>query len=351
MSGVATSPPSPILQRGARGELVWLVIGALVVAALYWYFGAAELVAALGRPRLGYLAAYFALALLALLGYGLRWWMVTRALAASPSLPRLMSARLAGDAVGALVPLARLAGEPVRVMLTAKDTETTRATAAVTLDRTLEWLGNMVCAITYVSIFWLTQRHGSFGGAPLVFIGGMVMLLVSLAIPLMLLRRGNHPLAPLYRWGRPADRPPSEWRRRVEETERHLARFCQLHPRSFFRGLLLSFAIEGTIVAEYHCLLLAFGIDVALPTLLLVLVGSGLSQAVPTPGSLGALEATQVGVLAFAGGQAALGFVIGIVLRLHETFWMGLGLLVLLGHGATFARWRRARGVRPSAAS
>jgi uncharacterized membrane protein YbhN (UPF0104 family) len=128
----------------------------------------------------------------------------------------------------------------------------------------------------------------------------------------------------------------------LRNTEEHLVRFFREHPGVFVRGLLLSLLVEAVIVAEYHFLLSAFAVDVRLPVLLLVLLGSGLAHVVPSPAGLGALEASQVAVLGLAQGAPADGLVVGIVLRLHETLWIVAGLTVLAWSGF-------ARGVlRPS---
>ena len=42
--------------------------------------------------------------------------------------------------------------------------------------------------------------------------------------------------------------------------------------------------------------------------------------------------------LGMATGQPGLGFVVGFVLRLHETVWTGIGLVVLPFYGAGLAR-------------
>ncbi len=336
-----------LFPKGVRNEVALLALGAAILAVLFWSFGNAGLVESLIRPRIGPLLAYLALAAVVLLGYSVRWGLVARALGAAPPLSRLVSARLAGDAVGTLIPSGQLAGEPVRMaLISAAGVEGTRAVAAVTLDRILEWLGNMVCAITYVTIFWLAHRDAHTSGIPLLYLGGMLLLLLTLVVPLLLMRRGDHPLTALHRRWRATAPDAGSWRARLEETEHHLVSFCQRHPRTFVQCLLLSLTVEAVMIVEYHCLLEAFAVDVTVPTLLLVLIGSGISRAAPTPAALGALEATQVGIASMAGDGAALGFTIGLILRLHETVWMALGLIVFLGQGTALMRvYRLRRGV------
>jgi len=131
------------------------------------------------------------------------------------------------------------------------------------------------------------------------------------------------------------------WADALRRTEDHLAGFFRDHSANFVLGLVASLLIEGVVIAEYHFLLVAFGVRLNLPTLLMALVTSGLARAAPTPAGLGALEAGQVTLLEVSAGQGELGFVVGIVMRLHETLWAGVGLAMLFPHGVSLSKARR----------
>lgn len=328
------------MSRTLHGML--LVLALAVLGALFWRFGTDELLLALHRAAPTRLAVYLALGVLVVVGYCLRWQAVTRALGAPVALAQLIGARLAGDAVGNLVPSGKLAGEAVRVaLLFGAGGSGTKASAGVAVDRVIETIANMICFVGYVAVF--ATAHAS-GGSPRtagVAIATMVLLLLTAAIPLVMLARGVRPLAPLYRPSVRERLPRAgRWLPTVRRFEDHLLGFFQQHTAVFVVGLLGSLLIEGVIIVEYRVLLSAFGVVVDLPTLLLVLVGSGLARVVPTPSGLGALEAVQVGVLALAGDRAETGFVVGLAIRLHETFWIAVGLLVLLAQRKGLSRIR-----------
>src|SRR6185295_5777631 len=97
--------------------LLRLLGGLAMIALLLWWFGTAGLAEAIGHLRPLYLCVYLLLAVAVLVGYSLRWRLVARAVGRTPSLARLVATRLAGDAIGGLVPSAKLAGEPVRIAL------------------------------------------------------------------------------------------------------------------------------------------------------------------------------------------------------------------------------------------
>ena len=130
------------------------------------------------------------------------------------------------------------------------------------------------------------------------------------------------------------------WMDGLRKIEDHLVRFFREHPRAFLLGVLGSLPIEAVTLLQYHALLAAFGVALDLPDAVLVLLGSGVARAVPAPAALGALEATQVALVGAASGRPELGFVVGVILRLHETLLLALGLVALSYQGVSLARLR-----------
>lgn len=328
-----------------------LVIGLGALVLMCWRFGLAELVTALGHASRGYLLIYFCAACAVRFGYSWRWCVVARALGESLPLARFVPARMAGDALGALFP-GRIGGDPLRAAFVySRGVGGTHASAGVAIDRVMELIGNTLCAVAYVTVFSFAHRSGSAHRAAEILITTMLLLLLALVIPLIMLRYGHQPLAPLYWCAARAGLPRlRRWSTALRETESHLMLFFGAHPGTFIWGLLASLVIEGLIIVEYHFLLASFGLVLDLPTLLMVLVAGGLAQAVPTPGGVGALEASQVTLLAVVAGRPDVGFVVGMVLRLHETLWLALGLAALSLQGVSLARLRSLASAGSAAA-
>jgi uncharacterized membrane protein YbhN (UPF0104 family) len=316
------------------------VAGAGLFAALAYRF-AAELPSSLGRFDPVYALLYLVAAGVVVTAHARRWQVVARALSASLPLMRLIAARLAGEAAAALVPSGKVFGDPVRIALVYGDgLPGPAAGAGVALDRLLEVIGNILAATVYVAVF-MSFHRGSTGGPMVELLAALLLLLPALGLPVVLLWRGRRPLAPLY-W-LVQRRRGAGWRRAVaaaRATEDQLLLFFTQHPRTFLAGIGVSLLIEGLVIIEYQFLLRAFGVSLPLPTLLMALVFSGLSRAVPTPVGLGALEASQVAALAMAGETAAAGFLVGLIMRLHETLLMAAGLGVCFARGLSFARLR-----------
>ena len=74
----------------------------------------------------------------------------------------------------------------------------------------------------------------------------------------------------------------------------------------------------------------------------ILVLGGGMANVAPIPGGLGALEAAQVAIVGAAAGQPEVGFVVGVIVRLHTTLLLALGLGALTYQGVSLARLRLA---------
>jgi uncharacterized protein (TIRG00374 family) len=283
---------------------------------------------------------YFALAALVVVSHAWRWRMVAVALGGEAPLWRFVAARLAGDAVGTAVPSARVGGDPVRVALLYGGGASGRgreAFAGVSVDRVLETIGNTICTLVYVFAF--VHSGPPAAGRGTIWIAGVMLLaLAAFAAHLTAIARAHAPFRRLFGTAE-EQRAGLAGRLRglLVRIEEQLAEILRAHRQRFLAGIAAALLTQGLVVLMYVQLLDAFGIALPLPVLLMAFVASGFARAAPTPGGLGALEAAQVGVLSLSGSSAELGFVVGIVMRLHDTIWSVIGAGVLLLRGA---KWR-----------
>jgi uncharacterized membrane protein YbhN (UPF0104 family) len=207
-----------------------------------------------------------------------------------------------------------------------------QAIASVVMDRMLDLTASSILGPAYVMVFFLANDV-SAGAEPWV-IGGMIVCFAALAGFYLHSYRGAALISLLARRG---------WfpqaRASLESIDRQLTAF--LRSRTFLVALALSFLAEGLIIAELWTLAAAFSWPMSLSTLVGVTVGMGIAQLVPIPAAIGSLEATEVGVLTLAGGSASLGLAVGLAVRVRETLWILVGLVVLYIEGLS---WRSFRG-------
>ena len=314
-----------------------LLAGVATLAALGWWFGVGGVVTALRAASPAGLLVYLALSIVVLLLQAGRWALVSAAVGGATPFARLVAARLAGDGVASLLPLARVSGDPLRAVLARTgDTRLSVATAGVAIDRLLELVGNLLAVVAYVGVFSLATVGGTSARTSLALGAAVMVPLALMAALVVRLARGSRPLAPLYgprarRW-LPRHGHWLDGLRRVEE---HLATFFRAHHAACVVGLLASVLIEIVVIFQYRALLGAFGVDLALPALLMVLLGGGVARALPTPAALGTLEAVQVLAVGASTGRADLGFVVGVIVRLHETLLILVGLATLAALGVS----------------
>lgn len=325
---------STLFARRASSWSSWayLVAGIAAVVVLFWQFGFDELADALSRADGPLLMAAFGVGVCARLGYAWRWRLCARAFGIEAPLSRIIAARLAGDAVGIIIPAGKIGGDPLRIaLLRSPQDKATSTAASVALDRVMEWIGNTCCAMAGVTIFALTRTAVLDRTTEwLMFV--LILLLAMLITPLGMMRAGLRPLGPLHALELRSARL-RRWLELAHETETSLIEFFRSHPLTFTLGTLVSLLIEAVLVVEYNLLLGAFGIHLGWPTVMMAIITGGLARGVPVPAGLGVLEASEVGLLALTSGDAGLGFVVGIVFRFHEVCWATIGFAALATHG------------------
>jgi uncharacterized protein (TIRG00374 family) len=333
-----------------RLNLMLLGGGVAVLTLLYRHYGVAPVAAALSRLRPGTLLAYVVVACAVRAAYSLRWSLMATRLGPVPSFWRFVSARLAGDAVGTLMPLGRVGGDPLRVaMLYGEGVGGRYAGAGVVIDRVLEVIGNSVAALAYIALLAVAHTLGTGARATGLVVGALLLSIGGLGVLLMQLRVGQRPLTRLCVAVGLRGAGGGRWLEVLRRTEDDVGRVCAEQPGLLAWGVAGSLLIEAVIVLEYLLLFGTFGVWLDISTLVMVLVATGLVRAVPVPASVGTLEASQVALLAAAHGQPELGLIVGTVLRLHETLWIVAGLAALSTRGVSLARLRAVSSSRAPA--
>jgi len=321
---------------------VTLLAGCALLVGLYWRLGLRPVWAALADVHPSILLVYLAAAVVVRLGYSLRWRLVAQHLGPVPPLSAFVAARLAGDAISSLAPVGRVGGDPVRIgLLYGEGVGGTQASAGVVIDRIIEVLGNSVAVVAYVTVCAVAYAGVPGGHTALAVLGALVLPVGALLVLLVQWHHATRPLAaitgaiglllrPRFARGLVA----------VRQTEDDLVRVCSTHPAVLLWGLAASVLIEVIVVVEHYSLFRAFGLSLDLPTLLVVIMATGLSRAAPVPAGVGTMEATQVAVVTAISGRPDLGLVVATLLRLHETFWLAVGVVALSFQGVSIARVR-----------
>ncbi len=318
-----------------------LVVGGAALAWVLQRFGAPAF-ALLTRSPSPVLLALFLLSVVAGVG-GLawRWRMLLVALGSAPGLGSLLAYRAAGQSVSAVVPSARLGGEPVRVyLLTRARVTPASAIASVVVDRTLEMGGGAVFALLFASL--LVQRGVPALQGALVSVSlGAVAFAAGIGITVRRLGQGDGLVRTVARaTGLDRLRAVRGQLATLTAAETAVATLVE-QPRLLARAFGVGVVANLVVLLEYALLLAAFGLPAGPLAVVAAIFATGAAHALPVPVAVGTLEGAQMFLFGVLGYPPEVGLAVGLAVRLRELVWMLPGLIYLVGRGMVGAILRQ----------
>jgi len=260
----------------------------------------------------------------------MRWWIIVRA--QNPRVPfyPLLGYRLAAYGLSYFTPGPLVGGEPLQIIYLQKHHGLTyaRATAAVIMDKLLEFLANfLMIALGIYAIF----RVGLLsGGLALGSLAPLVVLLFWPLVHILLLYRGRYPLAALLRI-LPARLSAPKLVRLLVVSEHMAGIFTRHHLGVLLAALAVSLLSWIMMLVEYGLMLTFLHVHLDFWQTLAALASLQLSFLMPLPAGLGALEASQVLVMTMFGYSAAIGISLSLLVRARDILLGGFGLLLAGG--------------------
>jgi glycosyltransferase 2 family protein len=256
--------------------------------------------------------------------FSIRWWLILRAQGYRLPYLSLVGYRLAGFSLAYFTPGPQFGGEPLQVYLSRSRHSLPDgvAIAAVALDKLLELMVNFTFLIMGIAI---TIQSGLLGDLAIDQVLGLaVALLVLPGGYLLALWAGWQPLTIL------SQRLPG-WAHRsiphiIIEAEAQVTSFCRQHPGAILLAVLLSLVVWAGMILEYWLMLHFLGLELSLAQTVSALTAARLAFLAPTPGGLGALEASQIFALQVLGFSPALGLSVTFLIRARDLIIGGLGM-------------------------
>jgi hypothetical protein len=321
-------------------ELACLALGLGLLGVTLWQIGLAPLVGDLRILGWG-LGAVLLVETLNVLFNTWGWGFAFPAGERTVSNRRLVAARLAGDGVNYLTPSATVGGELLRVRLLGPAVPIGLRWASVAVAK----LGQTVAQAVFVLLGLALVLPALVAVSPSAawLLGGGAAVLVTVALAWLVGRglwvtlEGLCRRLGFYAW------VPSAWAGPGRDLDAVLARLG--HGR-----LILSLAcfVAGWAVgaAEIYVILAWLGGPVDWQTALAVETGSVVIDGILffVPGKVGTQEGGKVLLFALLGQNPARGLTVGVVRRVRELTYAGLGLLALGALTARSAWVRRAAG-------
>lgn len=259
-----------------------------------------------------------------------RWWIIVRAdNRGVPFLP-LVGYRLSAFGVSYFTPGPQVGGEPLQVIYLQKNYGLTfaRATAAVIMDKLLEFLVNFILLAVGAWAVFQVGLISDNGGMPVLSLIGLAFLLMWPLIHIILLYHGQFPISAILRW-QPFIQQRTKYIRLIIVSERMAAAFCQRHFGAMMWAIGASFLSVAGIVAEYVLMVEFLGMGLSAVQVFAALTALQLAFLMPLPGGLGALEASQVFALGAFGQPASAAISLTLLQRARDILNGGLGLLLV----------------------
>ncbi len=314
--------------------LPWL----LAVALLIWVLRAVPLVdtwAALQKLRWSQIMLLIGLNGLILLLLNGRWWIILHGHGQHIPFFALFGYRMATFGVSYFTPGPHFGGEPLQVYLVEKEHQVPRATAiaAMSLDKTLELLVNFTFLLSGAIIIIRQRSLGDTVGSEVILFAALLLFLPGgylLAVwtnhaPLswLMARAGVLPL-----WQR-----KPEWQARLQRAQQAVlsseietARFCRRAPATVALALLVSVAGWVLMIAEFWLMVSFLGLSLSLVQLVTALTAARIATLLLLPGSIGALEASQVFAFGAMGLNPAIGITVSLLTRGRDILLGAAGL-------------------------
>ena len=250
-----------------------------------------------------------------------------------PRLRILFMAKLAGEAINQLTPLANIGGEPLKAYLLKRESPTSRGLASVVINKTAQAITGLIftaIGLSLVIFYWALPQ-----AIPLpIQIGLGALLSVGGLLIWGLWRKQQHMFSSLLNLlARLGVRTDQLERRMVKAAsiDHCISQFYRDYKKRFL--LVMFFHSLGWIlgVFETFVILRTLGaqIDFSVAFLItsLTLIINSLFFFMPS--NIGVLEGGQVFLLITLGLNPAMGLSLGIVKRMRKIFWISIGWLFL----------------------
>jgi phosphatidylglycerophosphate synthase len=249
------------------------------------------------------------------------------------SFVRLLSSRLASEAVGQLGGLGQMFGEGLRVSLLGPAMPLSTGIASVTIDRVLFILSAAVVTVAglLAVLIFLPLPHTLVIYASvfaLILLG--VVLLTGIAI------RQRWPLLSMTALTLGRIRYFRIWidreRALIHSVENSLLDFYHRTPGVFWASFLLNLACHAAAVLEVYLILWLIGAKLSLFGALAIESLTKLVNIAGTfnPGNVGTYEGGNMLIVSMFGLGGAVGLTLAFIRRLRALFWAGIGSLCLI---------------------
>ena len=302
-----------------------VLLALLAGLLLYWALKdiqLSEIALTLGKLSFLQIAILLFVNVLIMLLFGVRWWLILKEMGHEIPLIKIASYRLTAFGVSYFTPGPQFGGEPLQVIFIREKhrVETTKAIASVGFDKLIELISNFSFILIAFAIVIQSGLLVNWNFAQAQ--AAAVFLLLLPLIYFISLYFGFYPLSFF------AKRLKIRWQEKIEESENQLYHLVRNKNKILLLSLMVSLLVWLALIFEYHLALSFLGQDLSLVSILAIMLLARLAMLAPTPGALGALEASLVISFTALNLAPAVGISLGLLIRTRDILFGGAGLLL-----------------------
>jgi uncharacterized protein (TIRG00374 family) len=311
-----------------------VIISLLVGIAIFAFFlkraGIGPVIDLFRNINLIYVALFITVSFFTFFSYALRWQIILKAYKKKVRFITLLRQTIAAFAVSYLTPAARLGGEPLRAYMLKKEAgvDLKTGTSSIIMDKFVELVGSILFAILGLCLFLFIP--GITLTFKLVFTGLIVFTVSVLLIFYHRTVTGRGSFSSLFNLFRLYK--IARWKNFVfvlKDIEKKLEYFFVHHKKAFFLSSASYLIYTVLILFEMKFLLLAFGVNASIMTIVISLTLIGACNFIPVPAALGFLEAGQTSLFAALQGEGSIGFALSLLLRMRHLFFVAVGFSLI----------------------
>jgi uncharacterized protein (TIRG00374 family) len=244
---------------------------------------------------------------------------------------KLFLITVSGFVINAITPVVALGGEPYRVQALAPGLGSHRAISAVVLYRLVNLLGHMLLLLAGIAMTFFIVPLNTAMTASLGFAGAVILALIALALKGT--REGVFDriagISRRVRFLSFLSGPASKYREEIAAMDAVLTDVYRNDRRAFLLSVLLEFLSRILMGVEIWIILRVLGTDVTAAQAISVYVTYSIAVNLFffIPMNVGAGEGGILLGMQNLGIDPALAVSLGVLLRIREFIWIGLGLV------------------------
>ncbi|HSM72032.1 MAG TPA: lysylphosphatidylglycerol synthase transmembrane domain-containing protein [Anaerolineales bacterium] len=258
-----------------------------------------------------------------------RWWIIV--CAENPLVPfwPLVGYRLSVFGLSYFTPGPQVGGEPLQVIYLQKNhgLSFARATSAVIMDKLLEFLVNFILIGVGA---WAIIRVGLVAENGIRLNLSLIALAILLIWPIVHIVLLYNRIVPVSRLllRQPFIQKDHASIRLIIVAERMASAFCRKHVHAMLLAVGVSLISLLGIVLEYYLMISFLGMNINAIQIFAALTAMQVAFLMPSPGGLGALEASQVFALGAFGQPASTAISLTLLMRGRDILNGSVGLLL-----------------------